>query len=1187
MRLRSLTIERLPGIRPGFELRDVAQGVNVVVGPNASGKSSVLRAVQALLYPQEQRGAGVVLEGVFDDGDGELHVSRVGETVSWTRDGRPVRPPTLPDPHLLGCYTLRLEDLTAAGETDDVIAERLGLELSGGYDLAAVRRSLFQPRGSGQSEARRLREADEALRRVLREREALLHQQAQIARWTRMEREAEEAGRDAEDHRKALAWIAARRAAQRARAELEPFPDGMERLGGDEGRRLDALRDELSQRSRELADAQQGEEAARHTLDASRLDASTLSASDVEERTRVLQELYRWESETAADVDRRRRLQAELDRAASALGTAAPQGARPRLDPSTLSEVDEALEAKRRLDAELREIEHELERLPAEEEGADVQERLRGAREARATVLAWLAAARRRRWTTARWLGVVLAVGAGGGLLIQALLAGAEPLRPAVLALLLLAGLPLLGRDGAAPEREGARQRYLHSGLPAPERWDEATLTARLHELDEGIAGDEALRLRLERRSEAGRRRDAARSRRAELDAGLAALGERVGFDPGLLDAGLQRWLRLVDAVDRAEAELRDVDAALEAKRARIDAATEGLLRFLREHDEEVDSPTPSASLLDARLGALARRLQSRDAARSERRRALDAIDRAERELQRLHEAGRALLAGAGLDPGDGATALADAERELRARLERLPDYRRRHQAARDAALLEADRREALAQREDLVAIADADGEEPLRDRLQELEAAAERGRQVSNDIAVTRDRIRQAEHDRALEHARTDRQVAAEALDDRLQETLAAEAGTFLLEAVASEHEETSQPAALKQAGDWFRRFTRGQYELLFDGDEGTRFAARETASGERRSPAELSTGTRAQLLLAVRVAFAAQAEQGATSLPLFLDEALTTADVERFRAVGAGLSLLAREGDRQLFYLTARPEDAQFWADRADGPPHVIDMARLRRLGRAVAAPEALALPPRDEIPAPRGRSPEGYARALGVPLIDPWQPVDACHLFHLLRDDLDLLYRLVRGGVEHLGTARALLRGTGADALLTTAEQHRLASRGAAAEAFLEGWRRGRGRPVDREALEACAAITSTFLDRVAALAEEVRGDARALLHDLEEGKVSRFQSKARDQLEAWLADSGYLDDRPALDEGALRQQVLAALADEPADADAARDELLNEADELTRWLVVGIDAGRNPERMDASAPPPDGAPSERDA
>ena len=47
MRLTSLTIENLPGIDDPIEIPDIALDVNVVTGPNASGKSSIVRAVEA------------------------------------------------------------------------------------------------------------------------------------------------------------------------------------------------------------------------------------------------------------------------------------------------------------------------------------------------------------------------------------------------------------------------------------------------------------------------------------------------------------------------------------------------------------------------------------------------------------------------------------------------------------------------------------------------------------------------------------------------------------------------------------------------------------------------------------------------------------------------------------------------------------------------------------------------------------------------------------------------------------------------------------------------------------------------------------------------------------------------------------------------------------------------------------
>ena len=50
MRLASIDIRSLPGIDP-IHLDDFQPGVNFIVGPNAVGKSSLIRALHLLLAP--------------------------------------------------------------------------------------------------------------------------------------------------------------------------------------------------------------------------------------------------------------------------------------------------------------------------------------------------------------------------------------------------------------------------------------------------------------------------------------------------------------------------------------------------------------------------------------------------------------------------------------------------------------------------------------------------------------------------------------------------------------------------------------------------------------------------------------------------------------------------------------------------------------------------------------------------------------------------------------------------------------------------------------------------------------------------------------------------------------------------------------------------------------------------------
>ena len=56
MRLKRLAITHLPGIHGGLTLEGFGDGINVVTGPNASGKSSLIRALRHLIDPAPEPG---------------------------------------------------------------------------------------------------------------------------------------------------------------------------------------------------------------------------------------------------------------------------------------------------------------------------------------------------------------------------------------------------------------------------------------------------------------------------------------------------------------------------------------------------------------------------------------------------------------------------------------------------------------------------------------------------------------------------------------------------------------------------------------------------------------------------------------------------------------------------------------------------------------------------------------------------------------------------------------------------------------------------------------------------------------------------------------------------------------------------------------------------------------------------
>ncbi|WP_440995876.1 hypothetical protein [Arhodomonas sp. SL1] len=1144
MRLRALAIERLPGIRPGFTVEELSSGVNVVVGPNASGKSSLVRGLRAALYREELHRLPVTVEAVFDSDRGELRAVRQGDQLLWQQAGEPVEPPPLPQHRFLPCFLLRVEDLLADDhETDRQIATRLARELAGGYDIPALREAEPFRVGArhGQRERKALEKARGQLRAAQRHHAELRGDEARLDELRRKQVAAEEAALEQTRCERALELLEARRGRRALEAELGGFPPDMERLQGNEADVLAQWRRKPDEQAAELDRLRRGRAEAQGRLDEAGLPDGGPTEATLADHRGALQRLQRLEAQIEHQREALRGARAERDQAVEALGGAS--GAAVRIDPATIRRVGEALEEKRRLEATVTALEREHERLPPEDGDptGEIERLMAGRRE----LLQWLAAPTDPPWTRRRLLGAVSTAVAFAVALAAAAVGLHWGLSVLLVPFVLGAWMTFPQAAGAA-ERGDARRRFEALGIAGPEAWEAEGVRQCLSDLDRALQEARGREADQRRREALGRELDRRRGERDELLGRLQRLAAEVGYDTTRHDAELLRWLQLTHDHDQAARRVGELERALEAQEGEAQDLREQAGSFLAAYGETPEVEQPGGDTLLARLENLAERSRRHREAETNIARADQDIARVERERRAAEEAITAVFIGAGLEDGDDAG--------LRQRLERLGQWRQRRDDLGEARLLERQRREALGEAGGLMAAVEADDEEGLQRRRDAARERAGERDELLREIARIEEAIRRAGAERALEEARAGEQGAADALRERLDEALFAEAGQLLLDRVQEEHERSSRPPALRRAGEWFAHFTHHHYQLDFSADGGTRFAAVESATGERRNLAALSSGTRMQLLLAVRVAFALEVERGAESLPLVLDEALTTADPERFRAAVESLHALADSG-RQVFYLTAQPGDLAYWQER-DPQVHWVDLARLRRRAGAVEAPEALALPPTAEVPAPQGRTAEDYAMALGVPPVAPWEPPESLHLFHLLRDDLGLLYRLICAGIGRLGALESLLGSPAANTLLDDEEKGLLRRRAAGARAWLEAWREGRGRPVDRDALEASGAVSETFIDRVDALNRELGGDARALLDALEAGAVSRFRSNAREELEEWLREHEHLDGREVLDEAALKLRVLAAMGGADTSADAVAGE--------AQWLADALAA-----------------------
>ena len=1240
MHLRRLSIHALPGIEPGFTFEPPDAGINIVTGPNAIGKSSLARALQYLLASHRTDPPALSLEAEFKSDDARWQVSRNGNQIVWRRNGEVVSRPPLPGADRLGLFRLSVENLLDDSDANDkALAERLRRELHGNFDLGQPRIEIG--RRFAVHETRILAEAGKARRRVESDYADLQRRESELPALERRIDTAVAASVRREHLDQALRLADAIDVRKDRESALHRFPPDMDRLRGDELEQLEENEKRVLRLNEELRDRQRDLEAAEAALERTGLAQAAPAPEEVRAAEERLRQLDR------KSVERESARTAVADTGATLRDVLAhfnPGREPPRLDADAFRRTEEVAGPLIAAQQRRRELLEQLALAGEAPRAADV-DRLRDGAEA---LRAWLAgdAAGSGRVPASTQLGRIvswLAAAAVAFVAIAAFIQGAPVAFAGAVAALIAFGLALFllrgPRTTAPSPTDAAMRRFGETGLGPPSPWDERgvrehlrdVVEVRLNQLtlqQERAAVSERIRLQIEDTDADIERLEEART----------ALAGEIGFDPRLPVAEFQRFVHLCSDWDKARSEHVRQRARFDLLDREI-ADTASLVREFLRPWRATDAPgledpagTPDMVLLRGAFDDLRARIDAARDVQDDIRAIRTNIQSLRQRIDEVDSAVDSLFAQAGVALRDRAV--------LAHRIKQLPQWKEASDALHQANTGEAVVRARLAEQPAFAALADEGERVRLHADLQTATVEAGEHTRLIQLQAEISTRLNDAGADGKLEQAAAEESRARQALEDKRDEALLAVATKTLLDDVERAFEAEHEPVVLRRARDVFADVTARAFDLRLRGDGS--FVAHDVRQEAARELAELSSGTRMQLLLALRLAWIETQEQGGEALPLFLDEALTTSDERRFAVMAQSLERLAGAGDegrdgagnmagarddgrgrpgnaagnmdddgtgtwsedgtragagaadgtgrvvaaehraeggagvraddrievgigagrgRQIFYLSARRHEPALWAQATGTSPSVIDLAAVRFPSQA-SAPEEYRVEAPPSVPAPNGRSAESYASLLGVPpRLDPHQPEGGIHLFHLLRDDLALLHSLMdTWRIASLGQLEVLLASDAARTALPGEDlQCRLRQRCRVVRTWVELWRQGRGRPVDRGVLEQCSAISVTFIDRVAELAAQVRGDAEALVRALRAGEVDRFRSRKLYELEQWLAEEGYVDDQDRLTGDDRRRVTLQRAV--PATAVDAGD-----VNRVVTWLEAS-DATRN--------------------
>ncbi|WP_330632891.1 AAA family ATPase [Halocatena halophila] len=1148
-----IQIVQAPGFETGgFTVDDLSPGINVVHGPNATGKTTFAESLESLCWPEvaDNRAS---LVGQFSLNGDALRVEVDNGRASYQRDGQEVNGPSLPPAEQRDRYRLSLHDLLQRDNTNESFAEIIERESAGGYDLSGAYDALGYSETPSRANRNVVQNAKKAVQKLHEARNDVSRLRKEQNELSRL-RSDQEATRRAQERsellEQAIDYAQARNKLEQAKSRLETFLDVLDQVDGDEIERVRSLEDDID----EWTDKKDAAEKTKANTQ-ERLAGAALVEVDLP--TGRIDHLKSLRDDLDSAEDQKRGLQKELAAAKRQRETAREDipldvdtKALVALEPATWKTVSKFAREAEELKSE-RKTREAVQRLL--EDGNAPEPDLSTLQRASQSLEEWLAAfvaTESNDGSEAFRIAVFSAVSLASAGVVLGLLV--HPLLFSIL--VVAAGIFWYGLCARSQTedtdnlRKPHRESFEKTGLKQPEAWNEDQVRSRLIELYDAIAEQKLAKQRSEWRDSLATDSEALERKAQYLKETHAKLRNQLGAAPdvsavelAVISRRVLDWQQANDEVEGIQASIDTVDEQIATIREKLQA------KLVSYGYDDVQSSGEATET----IRNLENRKQQHDAAQRKLDQATKTIQEATGKIDTLVDERDEIFTDLDLDPDDHDT--------LEKLCERVDAYESATEALREATI------RANTEAKELE---DCPGFEPelkeqtvdaLKEELRAAERTAEAFEDLQSRIADIKAKIRQAKSHDQVETALTERDRALDDLNDQLEDDCAAMVGDVLVEHVQEATMETSRPDVFERAREILTTITRGSFRLDFD-ETDAEFRAFDERRQKGLALDELSSGTRVQVLLAVRIAFVEQQEQGA-QVPLLLDETLANTDDRRAKSIIKSMIELARNG-RQVFYFTAQGDEVAKWTgalQSTNGVDHeIIDLTTDRDVEDAVHIPKLEAIESfTSKVPSPNGHDHETYEKELGVDPFNLHRGVETAHLWYVV-DDVDTLHQLLEIGVEHWGPLSNMLQWGNGSLHAVNSDQVTIAQENAAALGeFTDAWKIGRGDPVDRAVLEASGAVSETFIDEVTALAESVTWDGKQIVKALHNGEVNRFRSEKADELEAYLEANGYIKPRDTLDNGQIRARVIETYVSDGVSRETAKDrtdELLSRLGEV---------------------------------
>ena len=1140
----SIVIRKMPGLVDGLQpFENLSPNINIIAGPNASGKSSAAKAIQQLIWPEE--GARTEANGRFKINDDQWIVSVDHSFKSAQKNGAPSELQVSMAPDFKSRYVLSLHDLIRGDERD--LAHQIQKDAIGGYDIDSAAENLGYKKTQTTtriSEYGNFKKNHKRVEEIIRKQESLQSQKLELADLKAEQAEAKIAKSKADFYSEVAELRKSEADLMRIGEELDTFPDGMEVVRKNDDESIDELQSTLDHAERLLKEEKGRLKEKSDQLEGLNLPKKNVETEDLRLAQYLVSELGDREKEIRLlrqSVDEE---EAKKEDIAKTISLSPGQTDSLGFDLSDIKITDQFWSKAFESGGKKRALHNEIAALKEESEPYEKSERvLKGID----SLSKWLQTYSDPEKTPIFLLFLVLIASIGTAAAVQ-IFGPIGYIGCGVIGLLLF----FIYKNKGSGSRNNLSMResdFLETALREPSSWNADEVSHRLQELTNDLKSSkwqEKLEDKIHlKQSEL----KAVENDLNSIEEEANTLRQELGAIPGIDEESLKSYATLywyctnLKEWHECKGRIEGVRAGLNEKQMRVSELLKQINSIFKTYNldgvqSQIEAKVRTEELSDLKESTEELKRGITDAEKE--------IGRYENDISEANRKLNTIFNRIGVESGDR-----EVVKSLVLKIDAYETLKADLAATRSLVKKKRDRvlnhPSYTSEHERLDSFEMAD----IMNYIDDLEAQYNHLDDITETITKIERDIENTKKEHNLEHALADKQASLEELEDVYRGKVASATGDLLVSHLKKHLGDKNMPVVFQRAKELFMRITKNRYELKVIGTDSPRFSAIDTTDSVGRSLDELSTGTRIQLLMAVRLAFLEKSE-GDVKLPILADELLANSDSNRAAAIIDALSEISREG-RQIFYFTAQEDEISKWITHLKEDEEI--KIHVHVLNKSGGSQQKQYDEPRDspeieifkEIPKPGTLTHKEYGKLLNVPQVNLLRdPVGKLHVWYMVEDP-EILYNILKAGPERWGMLQHFMVEEGVINGLDEQTKKKIRNKAALFEKYIELYRQGRPQPIDRGVLEESGAVSDSFIEAVSDKLKELHGNPADLITALKNSQVSGFRTNKIDDLEAYLLEHGYLDRREPMDQTSLILSVQAFISNLSLSKKEAQDFL----------------------------------------